>query len=495
MPDTAGGETVRRSTAFALLAEAVRTVATATLTFYLVRMLSPQGYGVYALALSVGMLAMPLSDFGTSAATSRFVAERRRESAAVAGVVRDALRLKLALAAAMATALALLAAPIADAYGEQDLVWPIRAMALVVFLQSLFQLAVGVFIGLARNALQARLYTVQGLTETTSAIVIVAIGAGAGGALLGRALGYGAALAVGLVSAVAVLGSGLVPRRHGEGFVRQIARYAGALFVIDAAFLLFTQIDVLLLAAYRGTEAAGLFQAPTRLLLFVLLAGQAVSNAVAPRVARSDSEPADVASLVTALRLLTVLSAGAVGVLMAWADPIVRVAFGEAYDQSADVLRALGPFLLLGVLGPLVTVSVNYLGQAGRRVPIVVGIVVLQVVLDLLLIPVFGLVGPAIATDVTYGVYLPFHLWLLHRALGLPLRSLGLTFVRAAAAGLALAGVLVLVGTEADLSATKWLIGLPVGVTVFAGVLVAVGELRAADAAIALRRLRPGRRR
>ena len=56
--------------------------------------------------------------------------------------------------------------------------------------------------------------------------------------------------------------------------------------LVDGANSLFTMIDILLIGAYLGSREAGLFSAPTRLLIFFFYPGVAVANGVAPRMTR-----------------------------------------------------------------------------------------------------------------------------------------------------------------------------------------------------------------
>lgn len=472
---------VRRSTVFSLLAEVVRVAATAGLALYLIRALGPTGYGLYALALGVGRLAGVAADLGVSMSTSRFVAERVGDQTRLADVVRDGLRLSVVFGGAAAVLLAALAGPIADAYDLPELVDPLRAIALVTLTQTVFQVLVSVSIGMRRNAVQARLYGIEGFTETAAAVTFVALGGGAAAALLGRSLGFGVASAIGLVMLVRALGPRVLPRVRGAGNTRQILGYARSTLVLNAAFTLFSQIDVLLVTAYLGVVAAGEFQAPGRLMLLVMLVGQAVSNAVAPRVARHVEEPRNLIEFVAALRVLIVIGLLAGTALMVWSQPIVRLTLGSDYDESAHVLLAAGPFVLMGVLGPIATVSLNYLGQAGRRVPITMAVVALQVVLDILLIPPFGIVGPMLATNLTFGIYLAVHFRLLARTLPIDFAPVVRTLLRAVPAAAAMAGVLALIGTGPELSMTQWAAGAVLGPSAFLTGLLVLGAVQRQD--------------
>jgi heme-degrading monooxygenase HmoA len=71
---------------------------------------------------------------------------------------------------------------------------------------------------------------------------------------------------------------------------------------------------------------------------------------------------------------------------------------GPGYEESADVLRALTPYVFLAGLAPLVSLAVNFLGEARRRIPIALGAVAVNVAIDVTLIPRIGIVAGAIGT-------------------------------------------------------------------------------------------------
>lgn len=473
---------VSHNAAYALANQLVTAALTAGLTVFLVRSLGPKEYGLFALALSVGTLVLLPADFGISASTSRFLAERRGRPEAAAAVLRLALLLRLVSTVPIVIALWLLVGPIASAYGEPGLELPLRAMAAVLFGHSLLILFRGVFNGLSRTDKTFWMIAVESAVETGASVALVIAGGSAADAAWGRAIGYSAGGLIGLVLVLRLLGRSVLPGMGGnrpEVPARAIARYAGALFIIDGAFTLFEQIDILLIGAYLGAASAGVFQAPLRLTTFLHYPGLALATAVAPRLARRD-DAAAVQTFELALRVVIVTQmAFAVGAAV-WAQPIADVALGRDYRESADVLRALSPFIFLAGLAPLVSLAVNYLGEARRRVPIAIAAVVLNAGIDVALIPRIGVVAGAIGTGVAYALYVPAHLWLCHRVLRLDLRALARTFARSLLAGAGLAAGLAVWGTS-DLSVLQWAGGLATGTVVFVSLLALTRELTAAD--------------
>jgi O-antigen/teichoic acid export membrane protein len=467
-----------------VLASQLTTAAfTAILTIFLARRLGPEEYGVLAVAMGIGAVLVLPADAGLSSSVARFLAERREERGATSALLADALRLKLAIALVVCAALFALAGPIADAYGIAGLVWPIRAIAVAVFGQTVLMLYNGAFIALGRMGLQWRVTVSESAVEFATSIALVLLGAGATGAAFGRAAGYLFGAVVGLALAVRLLGRGVLPSRlrHGHGFARQIAGYARALVIVDSAFTLFEQIDVLLIGAYLGATAAGLFQAPLRLATFLHYGGVAGGSAVAPRLARTPHSPPDADAFMDGLRWLLLTQAALMAPVVVWAAPLLHLGLGGDYGESAAVLRGLAPYIYLSGIAPLVSLGVNYLGEAPRRIPIAVGAILANLVIDVILIPRIGIVGGAIGSDVGYAVYVPLHLAICRRELGVDLRPLLGVLGRGLLAAAAMGCVLALAGTSATLSIGQWVVGLMLGPLAFLAVLLLSRELHVAD--------------
>ena len=483
-------ESIPRSAAFALAMRLVGALFTGGLTLFLVRYLGPDEYGLFALALSVGGLLLLPADFGISRSAARFMAERLGSSQAAA-VLRQAVALKAAGVGLVALALIAAAGPIASAYDQPSLEWPLRIIALALVGQSFLVLFRATFEAMGRNALGLRLALTESALEVSASVGLVLAGAGVTGAVAGRALGYSVAAVLGLALALRAVGHANLRRLPpSDVSIKRIASYAGALFVVDAAFAAFTQVDVLLIGALKDARDAGLFAAPVRILIFAEYVGLALAAGVAPRLARGPGLEPNVDAFQAALRGLLAFQFVLVAPIVVWATPITDLLLGPDYAESADVLRALGLYVLMMGPGPLLALGVNYLGEARRRVPVAIGAVLINLVIDLILIPEIGIVGGAVGTTVAFLFFIGGHLWICRREIDLPLAPLGVTLLRAGLAAAAMAAVLYAFGTE-TLSAVEWVAGGTLALAAYLGVLVVSGELDRAQ----LRRLLGAARR
>jgi O-antigen/teichoic acid export membrane protein len=489
-------ERVSRSATFALTAQLVGGVLTAILTIFLARELSPDQFGAFTFALSVIAIATLFADVGIGSATGRFMAERRDQPSAAAAVFATALRLKLLTGLPATVALFVLAKPICHTFGTGDAVWALRASAIALFAQTLFNLFLGAFIALGKLRYNVLLATVESVAEVSASVPLVIIGGTAAAAAFGRAAGF----SIGVIVAAAFARRTLGARRNREQPAepklpavssRRLMGYAGPLLLVDAAFRLFVSIDVLLIAAIIGGGARiAAFGLPMRLTVFLEYPAAAVASAVAPRLTQGRSDD-DVALLGDSIRYLTIVQMLVTAPLLIWPEAIMSLLFGDKYPEATGVLRALAPFVLLSGIAQLTTLSVNYLGEAWRRVPIAVVMLSANVIIDVVLLPKIGIVAGAVGTSVAYVMWVPAHVWILRKRGGLLVRPFLLTLARSILAGGATVGVLALLGTG-RVGVPVMLLGAVAGSLVYVAALILLGELGREDVAV-IRRLIPRR--
>ena len=432
--DTTPPESIRRNAFFALVAQITTGAFTAVVTLFLVRALGPDDFGVLALALGLAGLARLVATFGIPSSAARFIAEAPTDPHACAAVLRDALRLILGVSSAVAVGLFLAAGPIAAAFDNDELVWPLRLLAVSLLAEAVLALYMSAFSALARVRLTAYVVFLESAAETAATIILVLAGGAAAGAALGRTVGYGVGAAGAVLIVVGMYGRIAVSvRRRGPETTRRtrdIWGYALPLFVIDGLYGLYARIDVLVIGAILNTTAVGQFSAPLRLTAPLANFGLAAASAVSPRQGAIDPRERRVDVFVAALRWLMIAQGILVAPLLVWAEPIVDLLFGPDFEESIDVLRALVPFVFLSSISPIISTTAVYLGRASSRIPIIVVALAANLAIDITLLPEIGVVAAGIGTSVAYILYVPGNLHICRRELDFPLRPLILTVLR-----------------------------------------------------------------
>ena len=472
----------RRGAVWALANQLTTAVGTAVLTLFLVRALSPHQYGTFALAVAVvGLLAIP-SDLGISWSAARFIAHHHGDAAAVSSVIATALRLKLIVSGLVSIGFIALSGTVAQAYHHPAATWPLRGLGLGLFGWSIFSLYVHAFNAQRRTDVNTRLIGLESAMEVGASVAFVLAGAGASGAAFGWAAGYIFGAIVGTITVARMLGWSAVDFRHRSPDARRrILAYAGAIAIVDVSWTVFAQIDVLVIGAILTTSAVANFQAPMRLTTFLFYPTAAIATAVAPRLGRS-LRPGEVFG--SSLRLVILLQAMAVAPLVVWPSVIVNILLGSSYHQAPDVLRALAPYVFMVGPATLASNTLDYLGEARRRIPSVVAAVLTNVALDLYLIPRIGVVGGAIGTDAAYAVFLPPHLGLCLKIQRLSVVPSLRSTARAGTAAIAMGAVLLAFGTE-DLPIWKVVMGAVCALTAYCVTLIAVREITYAEIRLA----------
>jgi O-antigen/teichoic acid export membrane protein len=210
----------------------------------------------------------------------------------------------------------------------------------------------------------------------------------------------GLAILLAFLPTLRALWARLPPRAGGGGPlpVRIWLTTSVVIGVNSVALYLNSQIDMLVLGFVGDQTALGTYGALTRIVTVVSLASSAVITIVQPMIATARAEGRDLGPLVRGgARMVFLASAGA-GLVTFAAAPELLSLFGERFATGATALRILSlgwtTSSLLSLAGPLLLMT----GHERNASAIMVQGALLNLVLNLLLTPRFGIDGAATAT-------------------------------------------------------------------------------------------------
>ncbi len=385
----------------------VRQIAVFGVTFLIAQTLGADALGVYAQAFALRALLLLVCLLGMRVAMTYFVASFR--AAGDHGGVRGAVRIGLAATAVVSTVVAaitiLLAPALATGYfDDPSLTVPIR----LAMLSLPFIVIMTVALAATQGFKSMRAFAGIGLVfEPTTRLVLT-------GVVLALGFGIDATLAVLLISSataaylalralkkrLATLGPGR-PRFP----YRTVATFASFSWVGSTATQGLLWGDIIILGAFVGSEEIGIYQVATRVVLLATFAVAPLTASLAPRVADSWTRdlPGDVSDhYVTLTGWTWRLSLPVFVVLIVFTEPILSL-FGEEFVAGAAVAMILAAGALVETLAAPAGVVLNQVGRNRLNMVFAVMALVLDVVLAVLLIPVFGIEGAAIAWTVTLG--------------------------------------------------------------------------------------------
>jgi O-antigen/teichoic acid export membrane protein len=183
------------------------------------------------------------------------------------------------------------------------------------------------------------------------------------------------------------------------------------------------RLDVYLLALFLPPAQVAFYTVATSIAEVVFYIPDSVGTVLFPRLSTEPVEnihklTAEVARhtmLVTALVSMAMLAAGGF---------LIPVIYGQDYRA------AVAPFFLLlpGVLAMAVykVLTRNYSSRNRQQVPVFTAILALalNIVLNLYFIPIFGIIGAALASMISYAVSAVVLLFLFNRETGISLREI-----------------------------------------------------------------------
>lgn len=383
-------------------------VAGAALSFafnlLLARMLGAEGAGVYYLALTVTTVASVVGRLGLDNAALRFVASSAESGnwAAVKGVHRTAL-VVAGLTASVLTVLVLVGAGWISsvAFSDPDLVTPLRVMALGIVPYALL-----VVYTQALKGLKATTYamSLQGFGVPLLAVpllVILAARLDVVGAVLAWVLGCYAVVGVGHYlwrKATPDLGE-----VTGDFSTRDLLSTGFPLLLVASMNLIMSWTDTVMLGVWGASEQVGIYNASMKTAMLISFALLAVNSIAAPKFSSlySSGEIGALGRLARDISIILAVIALPMWLACILAPETILSIFGPQFSKGAWALAILATGQLVNVCTGSVGFLLMMTGNERDMRNITVAVSIINVALNLLLVPPFGLVGAAIATSIS----------------------------------------------------------------------------------------------
>jgi O-antigen/teichoic acid export membrane protein len=381
--------------AILLVAQIITTGINVFNSFFLAKLLGPAGKGDYYLLVLVPTTMMVVIQFGLARALGFYTARGQTK-----GIVARALVLAIVISAA-AFLIAVAALPAL----RQTILRGVETAQIVLGLCVIPLLLTATFataIVVGRQAIRwyAAVNIAQALSTTfLLAILVGALGLGVNGAVTTFLLGSLLAM-VGLVLGAKRV-SATVPYA-GSVTYRQLITYGLPLYPGSVTTFFHSRIDVFLLAGLLAEASAplGWYSMAVSAAEMVFFLSDSVSTVYFPHVAASSRNESDRQVLMVSR---VTLSLSVIGALLV--APFVTVLIAvllPAFGPALPALYVLLPGVVTLSVAKVVTDYINGLGKTGMTSAIFVFAFVVNVAMNLVLIPRFGIVGASASSLVSY---------------------------------------------------------------------------------------------
>jgi len=396
-----------RNSAFSLLASLITKSANMLVFVLLARRLTVEQVGSYSLAITYSIIFVQAASWGLSQLFVREVAGNQEK---ILDYIVDFMLIRLLLSLIAYALLVVTVTSVID-YGPttaQFLVW----VGITVIFDSVSDLCQAVFIAFER---------LDHITSVSLAMSLFKLGATWGGLQIATGLPLLAGIIIGTSLTGMLLNVGIVYWRFAraatadsqEGGKINVGAWSSWLleafpFVfITLFYTLDYQIDTVLLSAWKGEEAVGLYSAATSILFALLFISRAFREAIFPVMSRLyPSERSTIRRLYrqSARWLLAIALPIAVGGTLI-GGKLLTALYGEAFRQSGTALQVIiwaVLFLFLNVP------SARLMIVAGEQRPLAwfaVASLGINLLLNALLIPDLSYVGAAVTRLLSSAVF------------------------------------------------------------------------------------------
>jgi O-antigen/teichoic acid export membrane protein len=368
----------------------------------LVRIISQEEFGLYASILAGFSIITLLSKGGLFDATRKTVAEHIDNPTEISSAISISLILSI-IYGSVATALVLLSlrlGVIPPRYTPYA--WVLTG---TILFTNVFAVVEGAFYGLQRESVGEALRIARRLVYTAGALLLAYIGYNVVGVFAAYAFSFMLLSISGIVVLARYSSFRLSRRNRIVTYGREISSFGGYQLVGGLSAILLYRTDILLVEFFKGATFTALYQSaitPAEMIWFVPSAIQLAFLQHTASLWSSDQVDKINENIQTGIKYaflsLTLFGVG----LVVLAEPFLTVYFGPEYADAATALQVLvfGTFFF-GITRVIVPVF-QATGWVRHTELITFGALVLNILLNITLIPRYGIIGAGIGTGLSY---------------------------------------------------------------------------------------------
>lgn len=369
------------------------------------RYLPIAGYGNFAVGLALLELSGIVALAGIPVGLSRYLPRQQTDQEQ-----RDFLSISVQIVGIMSVILMvsifLAAGPVATfVFGEKDLVWVIRIFSAVLPFYAIFNLSIGGFRGyeqtyprvLTQNILRPGL-------QLLGVLLCILIGYNTVGIAFAYAGGFVgvAVISVIILYRISELSVQDLTRRSPVGRYRELLAFSLPLVVWSGTWIIAKNSDLIILGIFKSGSQVGLYDVVFRMgLVTVSLFAPALGYLFQPIVSRFEmtGKWKRIDELYTVVTRWSVVATIPVfSLFFLFPGQIIGAFFGPKYQSGQVILQ----ILLVGFMGGMLPgMTTNFLTGVGDTKPLMyisIGVMLLNILLNIALIPTYGVIGASTAT-------------------------------------------------------------------------------------------------
>ncbi len=360
----------------------------AIFTIFLARILKPELFGTYTLAISFAFILMALGDLGIHEAIMRYISLNIKNMKKARTYFYFLFKIKILILFSLSAILMIFSKILSNFYNNPDLVFPITISAFYLFFYSIMQIFAGLFY--AFKNIKAVIYKELIFQIIRISLIPLLLFFSAGFLVAGSIIFLIVASIIGILFSIFYF-----IRKYPDFFKKQTTKidkkelftFMKYLSIGSLSILFLIYTDILILGKFVGAEYVGFYRTATSLALIVssILTINVVIVPIITRIGKQRIERAFNIILYYFFVLSIPMTLG----LIMMAKYFIRILFGYEYLSSVIPLYILAFLVILLPLGELFRVLFVSKGKSEVTAKIIAITSILNILLNFIFIYYF----------------------------------------------------------------------------------------------------------
>lgn len=396
------------------------------------RFIGPNAYGQLSLGLMVYGIGGTIAVLALHNSLEKYIPEfrTRDEFEKIKGIVLSALYLTIPFSLLISFTIYLSSSFMAVEIFQNPALTPIfKIFSLGIFFRVLSKIFFSTTVGYNKiiyKTVSTRI--VQNLVQLIATVILVLAGLQVVGAAWGVVLGAFTAASLGIFFVERNIGPIIFTDEKPKYQFRKILRFSSPLLLSGIIGTFMGWADTALLGYYMTDFEVGLYNAALPTAMLILLPHQAIGSLAVSSFSelKERDEKSTEDSIRTATRWVFSLVLPTFLMLLLFSDIALNILFGSKYIQASTALTILAGGYLVDTLVGRVGSYLQSKGYTRYLLYNNIAALTLNLALNIILIPIYGIIGAAIATaasTILTNILMFFEVWRKENIISIPFRK------------------------------------------------------------------------
>lgn len=388
-----------KETVWSFLTKGATVVLFLLINIILARRLGVENFGLWSVFFSIITIIFAISS-GVNGSTKKFVAQYNKTKN-LKNVLLSSIKLRFLLSAIFTILVALLHRQIANLLDNSDLAILLLYGSPLVFFSGFVEYFKSVFMGLHR----IKYNFLVNILEFGLKLILVLLFFSFSTSVFSVMNSYLIALFITSLMGFYLLYFNFYKNLElgTRDFKKEIAQYSIPLVFIGLGVIVSTEIDTVMIGMFSDTTEVGIYAVAKQIIIKLPHVSLAIAMGTMPVFAKLNKKNKFKLKkkLYNLLKINSILFLIIISGILLLSPIIIPFIFGSEYISSVLPLQILTIYLFCSATSVLLSTFLDYVGKAKKRAINISFTIVLNIILNLILIPNYGAIGAAIATSVS----------------------------------------------------------------------------------------------